>query len=110
MRQGTPSARRSANIAAALAATVTVRVPTALRHCCADAAELRLSASSVRDALEELERRHAALYRSICDETGAVRRHVNIFVNTAHLRERDGLDTPLVPGDIITILPAVSGG
>ena len=46
----------------------------------------------------------------VCDETGAVRRHVNLFVNTDHVRDRDGLDTALVPGDEIIILPAVSGG
>ena len=46
----------------------------------------------------------------ICDETGQVRRHVNLFVNTAHVRDRDGLDTALVAGDVLTILPAVSGG
>jgi molybdopterin converting factor small subunit len=39
-----------------------------------------------------------------------VRRHVNLFVNTAHVRDLRGIDTPLVSGDIITILPAVSGG
>jgi len=64
----------------------------------------------VRAALEELERRHPALYRSVCDETGAVRRHVNLFVNARHMRERDGLDTPLKAGDVLTILAAVSGG
>jgi MoaD family protein len=64
----------------------------------------------VRAVLEELERRYPSLYRNICDETGAVRRHVNVFVNTSHVRDRDGLDTALVPGDEVMILPAVSGG
>jgi sulfur-carrier protein len=90
--------------------TITIHVPAALRACCAGARELFLSATSVRAALEQIERSHAALYRSICDETGAVRRHVNLFVNTAHVRDREGLDTALVPGDVLTILPAVSGG
>ena len=89
---------------------VTIRVPGVLRPCCQGAAELALSAPSVRAALEQIERSHPALYRSICDETGAVRRHVNLFVNTAHVRDREGLDTALAPGDVLTILPAVSGG
>jgi molybdopterin converting factor small subunit len=50
------------------------------------------------------------LYRAVCDDTGAVRRHVNLFVNNDHMRDRDGLDTALVPGDEIFILPSVSGG
>jgi len=90
--------------------TITIHVPAALRACCEGASELSLSAPSVRDALVQLERRHPSLYRSICDETGKVRRHVNLFVNTSNVRDRDGLDTALVPGDVVTILPAVSGG
>jgi molybdopterin synthase sulfur carrier subunit len=65
---------------------------------------------SVRAALEELERRFPDLHRGVCDETGTVRRHINLFVNTAHILDREGLDTALEPGDELTILPAVSGG
>jgi molybdopterin converting factor small subunit len=90
--------------------SVTVRVPEPLRGCSGGASELSVSAPSVRAALEQLERSHPSLYRSVCDETGTVRRHVNLFVNTSHVRDREGLDTPLVPGDVITILPAISGG
>jgi molybdopterin converting factor small subunit len=90
--------------------TITIHIPAVLRSCCAGAAELSLSADNVRRALEQLEERHYELYRSVCDETGAVRRHVNLFVNSAHIRDREGLDTALVSGDVLTILPAVSGG
>jgi sulfur-carrier protein len=89
---------------------ITIQIPAPLRAYCAGAAELSLSASSVRAALEEIERSQPALYRSVCDETGAVRRHVNLFVNTSHVRDLNGLDTALAAGDVITILPAVSGG
>lgn len=89
---------------------ITVRVPTALRDCCGGASELFLSAPSVRAILEDLERSQPFLYRSICDETGRVRPHINLFVNTAHVREREGLDTALVSGDVVTVLAAVSGG
>jgi len=92
------------------AVTITVHIPGPLRNCCAGAAELALAAGDVRGVLSELEHRHPALHRSICDETGAVRRHINVFVNTHHMRDRNGLDTPLVPGDEVIILPAVSGG
>ena len=89
---------------------ITIHLSAALRAYCKGAAKLSLSAPNVHAALEHIERSHPALYRSICDETGTVRRHVNLFVNTSHMRDRDGLDTALVPGDVITILPAVSGG
>jgi sulfur-carrier protein len=89
---------------------ITIHVPRELRGYCNGASELMLSAPSVRAVLDELERRHPSLHRGICDDTGAVRRHVNVFVNKDHMRDRDGLDTALVPGDEIIILPAVSGG
>ena len=92
------------------ATSIIVYVPMSLRACCAGASELALPSTSLRAVLEELERRHPALHRSICDETGTVRRHVNLFVYTGHMRDRNGLDTPLAPGDVVTILPAVSGG
>ena len=90
--------------------TVTIVVPGPLREYCDGARELASSAESVRAALEDLERDHPSLYRNVCDETGAVRRHINIFVNTLHMRDRDGLATALVPGDEVIILPSVSGG
>ena len=90
--------------------SVTILVPPPLRAYSGGAPELSLSAPTVRAALEQIERSHPDLYRSVCDETGKVRRHVGLFVNRHHVRERDGLDTALAPGDVLTILPAVSGG
>lgn len=90
--------------------SVKIWIPGMLRVHCGGASELSLSVPTVRAALERLEHDQPSLYRNICDETGAVRRHINVFVNTAHMRDREGLDTKLVTGDVVTILPAVSGG
>jgi molybdopterin synthase sulfur carrier subunit len=90
--------------------TVTIRLPGALRTYCDGASELLASVSNVRAALEHIERSYPSLYLCICDETGAVRRHINVWINNSHMREQDGLDTVLVDGDAVTILPAVSGG
>ena len=77
---------------------------------CAGAAQLSISARTVRAVLEHLERSQSALYRNVCDETGKVRRHLNVFVNSDNVSDLDGVDTALSPGDVVTILPAVSGG
>lgn len=92
------------------APSITVHVPAPLRERCAGAAKLMLPAADVRGVLEEIERRHPELHRGVCDDTGAVRQHINVFINTDHIRDRHGLDTPLIPGDVVTIMPAVSGG
>lgn len=89
---------------------VTVHIPWPLRDCCAGAAEVQVPAATVRDALAQLETRYPALYRSVCDETGTVRRHINLFINTSLVRRPEGLESALSPEDVLWILPAVSGG
>ena len=89
---------------------ITVRFPSILRAYCGGASKLVLSAPDVRSLLEQLELQYPSLYRNVCDETGKVRHHLNLFVNEDHVRELAGLDTRLAAGDVLTILPAVSGG
>ena len=90
--------------------TITIHVLGQLRTYCGGAAQLSISALTVRAALEDLQRSQSAFYRNVCDETGTVRRHLNVFVNSDNVRDLDGVDTTLAPGDVVTILPAVSGG
>ena len=92
------------------APTVTIHLPGPLRPYCAGASELTIAAHTVRALLEELERHQPALYCNVCDETSALRRHLNVFVNADNVRDLDGVDTTLTPGDVVTFLPAVSGG
>lgn len=92
------------------APTVTIHVYGQLRTYCAGASQLSISAHTVQEALEGLERSQSVLYRNLCDETGKVRRHLNVFVNSDNARDLDGVDTTLAQGDVVTILPAVSGG
>jgi len=89
---------------------ITVHVFGQLRTYCGGAEQLSISGQRVRDVLQGLERSESALYRNLCDETGAVRRHLNVFVNADNVRDLDGIDTPLTAGDVVTFLPAVSGG
>jgi molybdopterin synthase sulfur carrier subunit len=92
--------------------TVEVQIPRILREYCRGAEEINVSAQTVGEALSELEREHPTLYTSVCDETGTVRRHVNLFVNADLVldRHRSAMDTPLRSGDVLTIWPSVSGG
>lgn len=85
-------------------------IPTPLRRYCGGTIEIEIEAGDVRSILKELEAHHPALYGNICDEAGNVRRHINLFVNSDHIRDCHGLDTRLESGDIVTIMTAVSGG
>ena len=91
-------------------ATITLYLPEPLRTYGGGAAELPVSAGTVQGVLDDLERTKPVLYRNVCDETGALRRHLNVFVNADNVRDLAGLETTLKAGDVITIVPAVSGG
>ena len=88
---------------------VTVHIPTMLRAECGGIADFPIEAVTVADALKYIEQSQPALYRCVCYENGAVRQHVNLFVNTSFVGHGD-LDRPLEPGDNLFIMPAVSGG
>lgn len=90
---------------------VTLFVPAPLRDRCGGAGELLLAAPTVRELLVALEHEQPELHRGVCDETGRVRRHINVFVNRDNVKDlATGIDTALSRGDLVTILPAVSGG
>ncbi len=89
---------------------IEVRIPRSLQDYASLTEDVVISARTVRAALAELARCYPSLYVGICDETGSVRRHIHLFVNSDFIHTRDGLDTPLLPGDEFSIWTAVSGG
>jgi sulfur-carrier protein len=93
--------------------TVLVRLPGALRDLAGARPVVTLdlpAGATVADALDALGERLPAIDRRVRDERGALRRHVNIFVGTANIRDLAMLATPLPPDAELSILPAVSGG
>jgi molybdopterin synthase sulfur carrier subunit len=89
---------------------ITVHLTSPLRKYAGGASRVQVAAINVRTALQDLERTHSALYSNLCDETGALRRHLNVFVNSDNIRDLKGVETALAAGDVLTFLPAVSGG
>ena len=90
--------------------TITVHISSMLREYSHSQAKLSVAATTVKSTLEQLAVSHPGLYQSVCDETGEVRRHVNLFVNSSLIRDPAAFETRLEPGDVLTIMPAVSGG
>jgi sulfur-carrier protein len=62
------------------------------------------------DLLDALESQHPMLGRRIRDETGQVRRFVNVYVDGEDIRFNGGLTTPVRDGAEIQVLPSVAGG
>lgn len=89
---------------------VTLRIPTALRKLSGGEETLSLEAGSVRELVEKLAAQHPELSAQLVDESGKVRRFVNIFANDEDIRFLEGLDTTLGEGDEVSIVPAIAGG
>jgi sulfur-carrier protein len=85
-------------------AVVCVRGP--LRKLAGGRAEHELEGATVVELLHALERRHPDVEGWILDERGAVRRHINVFVNG----ERGDGGSAVCSGDRVEVLPAITGG
>jgi molybdopterin synthase sulfur carrier subunit len=65
---------------------------------------------TVGELLDLLEHRFPRLCRRLRDETGVLRRHVNIYVDGENVRPLQGLATPLYEDAEVQVLPSVAGG
>lgn len=66
--------------------------------------------ATVRAVIDELERRHPGFASYVVDETGRLRRHVNIFVGDEPIRDRETLADALGANTAVFIVQALSGG
>ena len=89
---------------------VSVRIPTTLRPLTGGASEVQVEAGTVTEALSALEVSHPGFGYRILDESGQLRRFVNVFVSDDDIRFLDGLDTAVPEGGTVAIVPAVAGG
>ncbi len=89
---------------------VRVRVPTPLRKLTNGVDEVNAQGNNVRALVEDLERNFPGIKERICDESGKIRRFVNIYVNGDDIRFLQNLETSLKEGDNISIVPAIAGG
>ena len=89
---------------------VTVRIPTPLRKFTGDQADVEIDGSTVGEVIDNLEAQHAGMKERMVDESGAIRRFVNVYVNEEDIRFLDGPATDVKDGDQVTIVPAIAGG
>ncbi|MET8054863.1 MULTISPECIES: MoaD/ThiS family protein [unclassified Streptosporangium] len=90
--------------------SVSVRIPTILRTYTDGAAEVSGEGETLRDVLQKLDADFPGVGARILDETGKIRRFVNVYVGDEDVRFADNLDTATPSGVQISIIPAVAGG
>ncbi len=88
----------------------TVFVPTPLRRLTNGQSKIQASAGNVAELLDVLEQDYPGMRARLVDETGEVKRFINLFVNGEDFRTLQGADTPIQPGDEVSIIPAMAGG
>ena len=89
---------------------VKVRVPTPLMKLTDNQSEVTAEGATINDILNNLESQFAGIKDRICDESGAPRRFINIYLNEEDIRFLDGEGTAVNDGDEISIIPAIAGG
>ncbi|MGQ0521164.1 MAG: MoaD/ThiS family protein [Actinomycetota bacterium] len=90
--------------------SVTVRIPTQLRTLTGGAGDVSVEGGTVGELLAALDAAHPGFGERLFDQDRRLRRFVNVFVADEDVRFLQGLDTPVAPGQTVSIVPAVAGG
>ena len=90
--------------------SVSVRIPTILRTFTGGQAEVIADPGTLREVLAGLDATYPGLAGRIVDDTGNLRRFVNVYVGEEDVRFAQGLETPVPSGAHVSVIPAVAGG
>ena len=90
--------------------SVSVRLPTMFRPFANGERAVPSDGATVGDVVIELIDAFPGMKPNLVDDAGSLHRFVNVYVNDEDVRYLDRLDTMLVDGDELSILPAVAGG
>jgi sulfur-carrier protein len=89
---------------------VTIRIPTQMRPLTGGASTVEVGGTNVREVLEALVALHPGVAERLFDGTSKLRRFVNVYVDEEDIRYADGVETKVLDGQTVSLLPAVAGG
>ena len=89
---------------------IKIAIPTPLRRVTGDADTVEVSAGTISEMIESLETRYPGFRARLREESGALRRFINIYVNGEDVRFLDNLATRVTDGAEVSIVPAIAGG
>ena len=87
-----------------------VIIPTPLRKSTGDAGTVEVEPGTVTQIIDSLEERFPGFRGRLCDESGQLRRFINIYVDGEDVRFLDSLKTNVPDGAELSIVPAIAGG
>ncbi len=89
---------------------VIVRIPTTMRPLAGGNSSVQLEGATLSEVLTNLDATYPGFNDRLFDETGGLRKFVNVFVADDDVRYLDGLNTAVPDGETVSIIPAVAGG
>jgi molybdopterin converting factor small subunit len=88
----------------------TVRFPAVMKYYVNNQAEFSVSAATVQGLIEQIVEQYPTVKFHLLDGEGQLRRHFNIFINGVHIRDLDGMGTPLKEDDKVILMASAAGG
>ena len=88
----------------------TVRIPSPLRRYTNNQSKVQSNGADIAELIDSLENQYPGVKSRLCDESGQIKRYVNIFVNGEEIRTLQGQNTPVEEKDEVSIIPAMAGG
>src|SRR5688572_33039038 len=88
----------------------TIHIPTPLRPFTDKKESVEVSGATVGELLKDLTTRYGGLRKHLYAEDGRLRNFVNVYLNDEDIRYLQKEQTPVKPGDSLSIVPSVAGG
>lgn len=87
-----------------------VRFPAVMKYYVNNQTEFSVPAATAGELIEKIIERYPAVKFHLLDVQGNLRKHFNVFVNGTHIRDLNGLDTPLQEADKVILMASAAGG
>ena len=89
---------------------LTIIIPTPLRRLTSNQDTVEVEAETIKEVIDHLDDRYPGFRSRVCDESGKLRRFINIYVNGEDVRFLENLATRIPEGAELSIVPAIAGG
>lgn len=90
--------------------SIKVRIPQPLQKLTGGKDLIDAEGKDIKSLLEDIEKNFPGIRERIYDESGKIRRFINLYVNEEDIRFLQGESTALKAEDEVSIIPAIAGG
>ena len=88
----------------------TVRFPAVMKYYVDNQTEFFVPAATVKEVLDQVIEQYPSIKFHLVDANGNLRKHFNVFINGIHIRDLNGMDTPLKEEDKVILMASAAGG